>query len=211
MRWTNPWAGRRLSAYLREETGGASLEFVVLVPQLIFIIFVLAEYGVMMARSVMISRGTDIAIRDVRLNNLPVGGTYDPDGPAGPEPAVSDDGLPFKRRVCEGAFLISNCVENLQVEMFPLRDPATGALNTALFSDDLSEVECVDQPASETITPVTSANFTPGGSEQIMFVRVCLVVSPLFPGVPYLSQLPKESLSGGYAIVSQTAFMNEPS
>ena len=95
-------------------------------------------------------------------------------------------------------------------ELPPLRD-SDGEFIGGPFFDDLEEIECVDQPADETITPVTSENFSTGGSSQIMFVRVCLVVNPLFPGVPYLSQLPKESLSGGYAIVSQTAFLNEPS
>jgi len=202
MRWTDKLFGRRLATFLREERGNATVEFTVLVLPLITIIFTLAELGVFMSRSVMVSRGTDLAIRDVRLGSLPVGGTYDPDGPSGPEPAVSDDGLPMKQRICEGAFLITDCVTSIQIEMRPLN-------NISLFNT--ATVECVDEPASETITPVNAANFTPGAPNQIMFVRVCLVVNPLFPGVGFGARLARDALSGGYAIVAETAFMNEPS
>lgn len=191
----------RFAAFLAQERGNATIEFTVLILPLIFIIFTIAELGVFMTRSVMISRGTDLAIRDVRLGTLPVGGTFDPDGDGGQEP-VQDDGLPFKQRVCDGAFLITDCVTQLQVEVTELSD-------VSLF--DSATVQCVDEPAKTTITPVSAASFDPGDPSEIMFVRVCLVVNPLFPGVGLGAQLATDALSGGYAIVAETAFMNEPS
>jgi hypothetical protein len=191
--------GRGLAVFLSREDGNATLEFTVLITPLLYIIFSIAELGVLMTRTVMVDRGTDIAVRDVRLGALPLG-TEEVDG----ETLI---GKPMKERVCEGAYLIANCVENLQIEMRPLDTDGDGLVEPTELSDsiDLSEVDCVDR--NEAVNPVQE--FRPGQRGELMLVVVCLVVDPLFPGVGLGAQLPTEA-DGGYAIVSRSAFLNEP-
>jgi hypothetical protein len=64
---------------------------------------------------------------------------------------------------------------------------------------------CIDRTSD--VDPVIT--FVPGARSEIMFVRACLIVDPIFPGMGLGAQLPVDA-SGGYAIVVQSAFMNEP-
>ncbi len=109
-------------------------------------------------------------------------------------PGVTHDQI--KDRICEAAFLLGSCDEVLMLELVPLPDAA---------SYPPGQVACVDR--SSEITPVTT--FNPGARSEIMLVRACLVADPLFPGVGLGAMLPKDA-SGGYAILAQSAFMNEP-
>ena len=67
---------KRLDAFRRDSAGNATIEFVVLFPFLIYMLFSIAEAGVLMTRTVMLDRGLDIAIRDLRLGLTP-GVTHD--------------------------------------------------------------------------------------------------------------------------------------
>lgn len=166
-------------AFLGDDTGNATLEFLVLFPFLMYMILSLGEVGTLMARAVMLDRGLNIAIRDVRL---------------GLTPGITHDEL--KTKICQGAFLLTKCLDDVLLEMLPVANPA---------SIPEGNVNCVDR--TEQVEPVI--NFNPGGRSEIMFVRACVVVDPIFPGVGFGALLPVDE-SGGYAIVTQTAFMNEP-
>ena len=52
-------------------------------------------------------------------------------------------------------------------------------------------------------------SFDPGTRSEIMVIRACLIVDPIFPGMGLGAMLPVDA-SGGYSIVMQSAFMNEP-
>jgi len=171
---------RPLRRFLSDRRGNATLEFVVLVFPLVYLIFTIVELGVYMTRSVMVQRGLDITMREVRLGLAP-----------GMEP---ED---IKRSICDDAFLLVGCEEALQLEVTPLDD-------VDLFGS--SEVNCQDR-TDDDIEPVTT--YDPGGASELMFVRACLVVNPIFPGVGLGAKLPTDA-SGGYAIVAETAFVNEP-
>jgi len=173
-------AWERFQSFLADDGGNASLEFVTLVPPLFYILFSIGEAGALMTRTVSLERGINIAARDVRLGLPTVQDTED-----------------LKQRVCEEAFLDLSCEENLVVEVGPLDD----------FTDYTSgPVSCVDR-TDEDFTPVV----TPVQAErgEIMFVRACLVVDPIFPGMGLGAMLPKDA-SGGYAIILRSAFLNEP-
>ncbi|MEM7190213.1 MAG: TadE/TadG family type IV pilus assembly protein [Pseudomonadota bacterium] len=168
--------------FLKDRNGGATMEFMVLFPFLMTLIFMIAEIGTFMVRSVNIERALDIAIRDVRL------------GVAGID---SLDGL--RTRICGSAFLISDCESALLVELFSLGNAAAGAgLPAGLY-------QCRNR--AEDIDPVVS--FDPSGPGEIIVVRACLVADPIFPATGLLSTLP-EAMGGGYAILAQSAFINEP-
>lgn len=174
----------RLRRFIAAEDGGPSIEFVVLFGPLLYLIFMIGELGVFMTRSVMLERGLDMAMRDVRLGIVQT-----------EQDEEEIDAV--RRRICENAFLLVGCEESLLLEVTPLQD-------VAAFGS--SEVQCVNT-ADPNISPADK--FTPPGREQITFVRACLVSSPIFPGVGLGAQLPRVE-GGGYAIVSETAFMNEP-
>lgn len=166
-------------ALWRDTSGTATLEFVILVPALVYVIFSIAELGVVMARSTMLDRGMSVAVRDLRL---------------GLTPGITHDDI--KDKICEAAFLLTDCRDNLLLELVPIPD---------ITSFPSSTVTCVDRTSE--IEPMTT--FDPGARSEIMLIRACLVVDPLFPGVGLGAALPKDA-SGGYALLSRSAFMNEP-
>ena len=100
--------GRRgvFAVFLRDENGNATLEFVVLFPFLMFMILSLGEAGTLMARAVMLDRGLNLAIRDVRL---------------GLTPGITHDQL--KGKICEGAFLLNSCADEVLLELLPVTNP----------------------------------------------------------------------------------------
>jgi len=174
-----PALRRRLTAFGRDTSGSATIEFVMLFPFLLYMIFTIAEVGVLMTRTVMLDRGLDIAVRGLRLGLLPG--------------ATADD---IKTIICDGAFLLGDCEDVVMLNLEPLNDYSTFVSTGADCVDRTSEIE-------PTIT------FNPGAESQIMFVRACLVVDPLFPGSGIGAMLPKDA-SGGYRIIAKSAFMNEP-
>lgn len=177
---------QRLAAFRRDENGNATIEFVVLFPVLMYILLSMGEAGAMMARSVMLERGLDIAMRDLRLGlatDRDADGDFDHDD--------------MKILVCDGAFLIGDCRTALLLEVVPMDDPTglpVGAAN------------CIDR-RPEALDPVI--RFEPGVPSQIMIVRACVVLDPVFPGAGLGALLPVDE-SGGYSIVTQSAFTNEP-
>lgn len=166
-------------ALWHDTSGTATIEFVIVAPVLLYMIFSLGEAGVVMTRAAMLDRGLSIAVRDLRLGLTP-GATHD---------AIKD-------KICEAAFLLGDCRDALLLELLPVP-------NVASFPGNA--VNCIDRTSD--VEPVT--NFRPGGRSKIMLVRACVVVDPLFPGVGLGAMLPKDA-SGGYVIVAQSAFMNEP-
>ena len=155
------------------------MEFVVLFPFLMFMLFSIAEAGVLMARTVMLERGLDIAVRDLRL---------------GLTPGVTHDII--KGQICDAAFLLGDCEEVVLLELSPLADVA---------NFPTGEAQCIDRTSD--VDPMIT--FDPGTSSEIMVIRACLIVDPMFPGMGLGAMLPVDA-SGGYSIVMQSAFMNEP-
>jgi Flp pilus assembly protein TadG len=174
----------QLRQFLADEHGGPTVEFVVLFAPLLYLIFTIGELGVFMMRAVMIERGLDMAMRDVRLGTIETG-----------EDETEVEAV--RRRICEEAFLLFGCEDRLLIEVTPLAD---------VSSFGTSEVNCVNS-SDPSLSPADK--FTPPGREQITFVRACLVSSPIFPGVGLGAQLPRLE-GGGYGIIAETAFMNEP-
>jgi hypothetical protein len=168
-----------LGALWRDTSGNATMEFVVLFPFLMYMILSIGEAGVLMTRTVMLDRGLDIAIRDLRL---------------GLTPGVTHDDI--KQQICDAAFLLGECEDVVLLELLPLPNAASFPAGGANCIDRTSEIE-------PTIT------FTPGARSEIMFVRACLIVDPVFPGMGLGAMLSTDA-SGGYSIVAQTAFVNEP-
>lgn len=169
-----------LRRFRRSEDGGPTVEFVlVFVPFMVLAVSAF-ELGLLMTRHVMLERGVDMAMREVRLNT---GNTVDEDD--------------VKRMICNAAGIIPNCMTQLRLEMRPI-DPEN-------WSNIPRAASCTN--VNDPFAP--ARNFTNGAQNQIMVVRACAIFSPMLPefGLGYfLAQGPQ----GYYRLVSTSAFVMEP-
>jgi hypothetical protein len=137
------------------------------------------ETGFIAARVVMLEHGLDVASRELRL---------------GLDPNIDHD--TFKDRVCETSSILLDCDRDLVLEVVELDILSAYPQNGA---------NCIDR--SEEIDPTIS--FNPGGRNRIMFVRACMVIDPIFPGLGITLGLPDDG-TGGLQMVAYAAFMSEP-
>ena len=168
-----------LRRFWKDDSGAPTIEFVILFPFLIGFLFSLGEVGALMVRSVLIDRGVDMAVRDLRIGAI-----------ANPTHAA------LKQRICAGAMIFSDCEKAIHIELTPLA--GLGAFPVGPYT-------CADRTLD--VEPMVS--FQPGKESEIMVMKVCMIVNPLFPGTGVGAMLPKDA-TGGYAIVTSTAFVNEP-
>lgn len=169
-----------LRRFRRDEDGGPTVEFVlVFVPFMVLAVSAF-ELGLLMTRHVMLERGLDMAMREVRLNT-----------------GSSVDETDVKRMVCNAAGIIPNCMQQLRLEMRPI-DPEN-------WSNIPRAASCTD--VNDPFAP--ARNFTNGNENEIMIVRACAIFSPMLPSMGlgyFLAQGPQ----GYYRLVSTSAFVMEP-
>lgn len=167
--------------FLRAETGTAALEFVIAVPLVLAFLFSSIDYGVVMLRQVFLDRSVDLAVRQVRLGNVDVNGFDE-----------------FRAMICANTFLLSNCEDSIAIEMHPV--------DTATWSGLDDPAQCVNR--EEDLSPVLA--FVPGnGAQELMLIRVCVVVDPFITMTGMILGMPEDA-SGGFYLVSHAAFANEP-
>lgn len=164
----------------RRENGNASLEFALLFPAFVTLFLVVVETGVLLMRGVMLDRAVDMSMRDLRL------GTMSP---------MTHDHL--KDEICNHSVIIPNCVNSVLIELRPI--------STTTWEPLTTDVTCVDR--AEEIQPVLE--FNPGKTNEMMLVRVCAVFDPFFPTTGLAAQMQLDD-TGAYALVSMSAYVNEP-
>ena len=171
--------------FARADDGAASLEFVIVFPVFFGFFLMTYESGMISTRHVMLERGVDVAIRDVRIGQIP---------------NPSAEGL--RTRICEVARIIPDCENQLEVEMVR-RDPRAWVPLDA-------DVECVNRGAET--RPVV--DFTNGDNNQLMIVRACVRIDPMLPttglGKAIVQSNNDDIAQGSYALVTTTAFVVEP-
>ncbi|NIQ96277.1 MAG: pilus assembly protein, partial [Desulfuromonadales bacterium] len=101
-------------------------EFTIIFPFLMYMILSIAEAGSLMARAVMLDRGVEIAMRDLRLGRVP-GITHQE----------------IKDRICDAAFLIGKCRGAIQLELAPLPSSASFPETGITCIDRTSEIQPV--------------------------------------------------------------------
>ena len=170
--------------FWKSDTGSTTVEFALLFP--LFMAFFSSgfEAGLYMVRTVMLERGVDTAIRDVRL-----GGTELPDLKG------------LKEEICRDSLVLPNCIESLQIQLesIPLQPGAINAVS--------GPVRCIDKLSKA--DPSTGTNYSVGGENEMMVVKVCALMKPLFPTTSLAMGMRKDP-QGNYALVAVTAFVNEP-
>lgn len=169
-----------LRRFGREDKGTASIEFVILFPMFFTIMISSIEMGILMTRQVFLDRAVDLAVRDLRLGSFP---------------NVTHDVL--KDAICQRAGVIPNCATELMLELQPVSAPGYAMPDPA--------ATCTDRGAP--VQPVVT--FRDGPENEVMVLRACALVDPMFPGTG-LGLKMQENLRDGFALVSTSAYVNEP-
>lgn len=172
--------GRRLGRFARSQSGSATVEFVIAFPALIAMLLLSAELGIVTFNDTMLERALDMTVRDIRLGT----------GTAPQHDAV-------KQSICERAAFISDCNANLRLEMVVV-DPRN-------WTGIPADADCID--TSQPITPLR--NFINGEENELMVLRACVRIDPLFP-TSGLGKTLAEGAGGKYALIATTAFVQEP-
>ena len=179
--------GQFLRLSRRKEDGGPTVEFA-----LVFMPFMVLsvsgfELGLLMTRHVMLERGVDMAVREVRLNT----GTK-----------ITE--VQFKTMVCQAAGIIDNCMQQVRLEMVNIDLWATVVNGTLPIP---REASCTD--SADPYLP--ARNFVHGVANEMMVVRACGLYKPMLPEFGlgfFLSRIRDEDRF--YPLVSTTAFVMEP-
>ncbi len=162
------------------EDGTATMEFALMLP-LIMTLFVMSfEAGVIQLRQSMLERSLEMAMEDLRLGNVS-------------NPTHNK----LRDEICDHLVVVNDCKSVLKIDLQPV--------NTTTWVFPSAAPSCVDR--SQNIQPLT--NFTVGGGDEMMLVRVCLPADPLFPSTGIGLGLPKDG-AGQYRLIAQSAFVNEP-
>ena len=175
---------RNIRKFRRADGGNATIEFVLLFPVFIFLFLVGFESGYYMVRNVVLERAVDIAVRDIRLGN-------------GRIPQFDD----LKANICNNAGILPDCVNSIQIEMqqVDITPGSVASMQTA--------ARCVDKQS--TADSLTGTTYDLGAVNSMMIVRVCSLQQPLFPTTSLGVGMGVDS-EGNYAMVTTTAFVNEP-
>jgi len=162
------------------EDGSSTIEFVIIMPVIMTIFLMSIEVGVMMTRGLMLDRGIDITMRDLRLGNL--------------TPMTHEN---LKNEICDNAMIIPECTESLSVELMPI--------TTAGWAPTKSKPTCHDR--ADEIKP--ALEFIPGSGNELMIVSACATFNPFFPTTGLAATIRLQN-SGQYAMIATSAFVNEP-
>lgn len=174
---------RAFRSFRCDQRGSASVEFAISFPLIFAVLFALFESGWIMTRTMMLERGLDMASRNLRVGAITT---------------VSHEGL--KAEICKHSTILANCSRDLVLELTPKTD--------ATANYPKNQPNCKDR--TEAIAPViTFSPTTANDDPEIMFIRACIIIDPIFPGIGIGLGLPKDA-TGGYQLVSYTAFVNEP-
>lgn len=171
---------RAVKRGVRSENGTATVEFVIAVPVVLTIFMASVEAGFFMAKHVMLERGLDMVIREVRLGQIP---------------ALDQNVL--RTRICDATPMLVDCNSILMVEMRPV--------STATFAMPTTPTTCVNRG----LASQPQVEFTPGGSNEIMLIRACAVQDPIFPSTGIGLKLRADD-QGGYQLAAVSVYVNEP-
>ncbi|NNK79738.1 MAG: pilus assembly protein [Litoreibacter sp.] len=162
------------------QDGSATIEFVIIFPAFVLILISTFEVGMAMTRLTMLEHALDVTVRDIRLGTGEV--------------FKHDD---IRDSVCDNAAVLKNCTSTLQLELVRI-DPANWVM-------PVETATCIDR-GSDAEPAIT---FNNGNANDIMYVRACFVVDPIFPTMGLGSILDVDA-TGAMQLVAMSAFSQEP-
>lgn len=178
---------KQLRAFLRDDSGEATIEFLFVFP-IIFLIFTASvESSVYMAKYVMFDRAVDLTVRQLRLGTL-----------------TDATSATLKRVICKSGTLysdINDCVNSMRIWMQPV--------NTGTFQMAAPPSACVDKSQPINTDEPPANEFAYGSDNDIMLMRICMKEKPMFPTTAVSVQMPRQS-DGTVAMFVTTTFVNEP-
>lgn len=171
----------RLHSIFKRENGNATIEFAFFFPLLVTLLLSSVEIGILTIRQVMLERAVDLTVRDLRLGNL-----EDPTQEL------------LRNLICVRSSVVPDCQKSLLIELRPVDTVAWTPLST--------DTTCRDRNLD--IDPIGDY-LDAGASHEMVLIRVCAVFDPVFPTTKLGVHLAKDDI-GGYALVTSSAFVNEP-
>lgn len=171
---------RLLTIFRQDERGAAALEFVLVFPLFIWIMVSSVDLGILTMRAALLERALDVVVRDIRLST-------------GTNPSHDD----IIRKICATNNVVKNCTENLMLEM--------QIMDLRAWQDLPAKATCTNN--AETVQPATT--FQNGPPNQLMVLRACAKVTPIFKDKGIIPYLTKDS-NGDIPIVALSAFVQEP-
>ena len=125
-----------------------------------------------------------MAVRSVRLSNGAV-----PDYPA------------LKKIVCKQAGILPDCENSIQIQMEQIPITPGG------IAQMQGPARCVDMRSLD--DPATGTTYETGVQNQLVIVRICALMQPLFPTTGIGAGMAVDA-DGNYALVRTAAFVTEP-
>ncbi len=177
----------RLKTFLRDDSGEAAIEFLLVFPILFLVFTASFESSMFMARYVMLERAVDKTVRLLRLGSFP-----------------SPTHQNLKKAICQEGMLIdsvSECMNSMKIWMQPV--------NTATFQMAAPPKSCVDKAQPINTDEPPSNEFSTGTDNDIMLLRICMKEDPMFPTTAVSVKMPVEA-DGSYVMLVTTTFVNEP-
>ncbi len=169
-----------LKLFQKSESGSVTIEFVILVPLVLYLFFMALETGLWSTREIMLRRATNMVARDVRLS-------------AANPPSYQE----MKQMICDRSIFTAGCMDSIRIQM--------QAMPVSQWASLTGDVPCVDR--EEDFDPANT--FVPGQENDLMLVGVCRLFEPLLPGTGLGRELPENS-DGEYGVRITTAFVTEP-
>ncbi len=167
--------------FRKQEDGSATVEFTILFVPMFATLVWAVELGMIQINYSMLERAVDLTVRELRLGT----------GSAPQHDQIRDT-------ICDRALFVQDCQNNLRIEMVRI-DPYN-------WTAPPTDADCTD--VSEPIEPVREF-VNDADSNELMFLRVCAKFDPFMPHVGMADKLIVDG-SGKYALVTSTAFVQEP-
>lgn len=176
-----------IKSFLQDESGVATIEFLFMFP-LLFLIFTASfESSMYMARHVMLERAVDLTVRQLRLGTM-----------------LNPSHLALKRTICRSGMLVESmdvCLDSLRIWMQPI--------NTGDFEMNAPPRYCVDKSQDIDTDNPSAGEFGYGAENEIMLLRICMKVDPMFPTTAVSVKMPVEP-DGSRVLLVTSTFVNEP-
>ncbi|NJM82797.1 MAG: pilus assembly protein [Tabrizicola sp.] len=182
-------------AFLNREDGTATIEFLFTFPIIMVLFLATIESSFFMIRQVMLERAVDLTVRELRLGLLP-------------EISHAD----LKETICQRGVVLgslANCKNTLKIGL--------ETVDTVAFempTDNGVADRCVDRnvPIDPLVAePAPSADeYSLGGDNELMLMRVCLKAEPMFATTVFGARLSRVDTDGSYGVTTTSIFVNEP-
>ena len=170
----------RSNAFWRDQTGTATVEFVIVFPMFMIIFIAMYESSMLLTRQVLLERSLDLVVRDLRINS---------DGSV-----ITAEEL--RSQICDNTLLLSQCESGLILELTEI--PTTYATPDA-------DAPCVNR--AEDISPNAAWNL--GGRDQLMLIRACYASEQMLAISGVGMRLARDA-SGSALMMASSIFVNEP-